>query len=83
MKFNFKLQTIISIVVILAGLFTSVYLERDIFYNLSWTFCGLLLIINPIYPPKISNENLENIKKAIRIVGAILIFIGLTNGFGV
>ena len=53
------------------------------YYNLAWAFTGLIFFINPVYPQNAIHLKEEKAKKGIRIAGMILVFIGLTNGFGV
>ena len=40
-------------------------------------------MLNPVYPQNAIHLEEEKAKKGIRIAGMILVFIGLTNGFGV
>lgn len=83
MKSNFKLQMIIAAILLIAGLAFSLYLSKDIFYNLAWTLIGIIFLINPVYPKNAVYLEEKKAKKGIRIAAAIIIFIGLTNGFGV
>ena len=83
MKMKFKFQIIISAILLIIGFVLSLYSENDIFYNLVWTLVGLTFILNPVYPSNIFRLKPEDAKKGVRIAGAILIFIGLTNGFAV
>lgn len=83
MKIKFKWQMFIVTIAVIIGLIFSLYWKKDIFYNLAWSLCGFLFAINPVYPKSIFNSNTENIEKGVRIAGLIIIFIGLTNGFGV
>lgn len=80
---KFKLQMTISIILIAAGLGLSLYLEKDMFYNLAWALAGGLFLVNPVYPQNMVYLEEEKAQKGIRIAGVILIFIGMTNGFGV
>lgn len=80
---KFKLQVIISIILAAGGFVLSLYLTKDIFYNLAWVLVGLLFVINPVYPRSAVYLEEEKAKIGVRIAGVILIFIGLTNGFGV
>lgn len=83
MKISFKIQGIIAAIIVVASFILSFCLEKDIFYNLGWVLVGAFFAVNPVYPSKLFNANSENIQKGVRIAGLILIFIGLTNGFGV
>ena len=83
MRINFRTQIIVTLILIIVGFISSLWLAKDIYYNLAWAFTGLVFFINPIYPINITNIEPEKAKKGIRIVGMILVFIGLTNGFGV
>ena len=83
MRINFRTQIIVTLILIIVGFISSLWLAKDIYYNLAWAFTGLVFFINPIYPINITNIEPEKAKKGIRIAGMILVFIGLTNGFGV
>ena len=82
-KINIKLQIMITVVMVTAGFVLSSLCRKEIFYNLAWLFCGLLFAANPVYPKNIPSTDPSNIEKGIRIAGLIIIFIGLSNGFGV
>ena len=83
MRINFRTQIIVTLILVIVGFISSLWLAKDIYYNLAWAFTGLVFFINPIYPINITNIEPEKAKKGIRIAGMILVFIGLTNGFGV
>lgn len=70
-------------IVIMASFVLSRYLGKDMFYNLGWAFCGLFFVINPVYPKRFFDGDSLKAEKGVRIAGTILIFIGLTNGFGI
>ena len=70
-------------IVIIVGFISSLRFAKDMYYNLAWAFTGLLFFINPVYPINITDLEQGKVKKGIRIAGMILVFIGLTNGFGV
>ena len=80
---KFRLQMTISMILIVIGSVLSLYLTKDMFYNLAWALVGLIFFINPVYPQNMVYLEEEKAKKGIRIAGVILIFIGVTNGFGV
>ena len=83
MRINFRTQIIVTMILVIAGFISSLWLAKDIYYNLAWAFTGFVFFINPVYPIDITNIEPEKAKKGIRIAGMILVFIGLTNGFGV
>ena len=83
MRINFRTQIIVTMILIIVGFISSLRFAKDMYYNLAWAFTGLLFFINPVYPINITNLEQEKAKKGIRIAGMILVFIGLTNGFGV
>ena len=82
MRITFKMQMIVMAIAVTASFVLSRYLGKDIFYNLGWAFCGLFLVINPVYPIKLFAGDSIKAKKGVQIAGFILIFVGLTNGFG-
>lgn len=83
MRMNFRTQMVVAVILVLAGFLISFWTAEDLYYNLAWALTGLVFFINPVYPESIRNFEQEKAKKGIRIVGMILVFIGLTNGFGV
>ena len=82
-RMNFRTQIIVTLILVVAGFIVSFWTAEDTYYNLAWALTGLVFFINPVYPESITNFEQEKAKKGIRIVGMILVFIGLTNGFGV
>ena len=83
MRINFRTQIIDTMLFVSVGFISSLWVGKDLYYNLAWAFTGLVFFIHPVYPMNIINFDQEKIKKGIRIAGMILVFIGLTNGFGV
>lgn len=83
MRITFKFQMIVTAIVVIASFVLSRCLGKDIFYNLGWAFCGQLFAINPVYPVRLFVGDSIKAKKGVQIAGFILIFIGLTNGFGI
>lgn len=83
MRLTFQAQIIVTMILVVVGFISSLWFNKDIYYNLAWAFTGLIFYINPVYPKNITSLEQENEKKGIRIAGMILVFIGLTNGFGV
>ena len=83
MRINFRTQIIVTMILVIMGFVSSLWFGKDMYYNLAWAFTGLVFFINPVYPMNITNLEQEKVKKGIRIVGIILVFIGLTNGFGI
>ena len=83
MRINFRMQITVTMILVIVGFISSLWFAKDIYYNLAWALTGIFFFINPVYPKNITNLEQEKAKKGIRIVGMILVFIGLTNGFGV
>lgn len=83
MRLTFRTQIIVTMILVIVGFISSLWFNKDMYYNLAWVFTGLIFFINPVYPKNITSLEQERAKKGIRIAGMILVFIGLTNGFGV
>ena len=83
MRINFRTQIIVTMVLVIVGFISSLWFAKDMYYNLAWAFTGIVFFINPVYPINITDLEQGKAKKGIRIAGMILVFIGLTNGFGV
>lgn len=81
-KFTFKQQIIITAIVLLGTFLLSILLKQGIFFNLGWIVSGLMFVVNPVYPDLSVNANLDNIEKSIRVVGIVLVAIGLSGFFG-
>ena len=75
MKFNYKIQMIISIVIIiLANIITEMF-DFWIYRSLGFCVCGLIWIMHPVLPneAEVSKRTLL----WVRIAGIILILIGI------
>ena len=81
-KFTFKQQIITTAIVLLGTFLLSILLKQGIFFNLGWIVSGLMFVVNPVYPDLSVNANLDNIVKSIRVVGIVLVAIGLSGFFG-
>ena len=81
-KFPFKQQIITTAIVLLGTFLLSILLKQGIFFNLGWIVSGLMFVVNPVYPDLSVNANLDNIEKSIRVVGIVLVAIGLSGFFG-
>lgn len=82
MKIGFKWQIIASLLLVIAGFAVSLWLGKDLWYNLAWTLTGLLFFIHPVYPENVLRGEEKTLKTAVRAAALILMFVGLTNGFG-
>ena len=81
-KFTFKQQIITTAIILLGTFLLSILLKQGIFFNLGWIVSGLMFVVNPVYPDLSVNANLDNIEKSIRVVGTVLVAIGLSGFFG-
>ena len=81
-KFTFKQQIITTAIVLLGTFLLSILLKQGIFFNLGWIVSGLMFVVNPVYPDLSVNANLDNIEKSVRVVGIVLVAIGLSGFFG-
>lgn len=81
-KFTFKQQIITTAIVLLGTFLLSILLKQGFFFNLGWIVSGLMFVVNPVYPDLSVNANLDNIEKSIRVVGIVLVAIGLSGFFG-
>ena len=81
-KFTFKQQIITTAIVLLGTFLLSILLKQGLFFNLGWSVSGLMFVVNPVYPDLSVNANLDNIEKSIRVVGIVLVAIGLSGFLG-
>ena len=75
MKLTYKVQMIISVVIIiLANIITEIF-DSWICRSLGFAVCGLLWIVHPVLPggAEVSNRTLS----WVRIAGVILVLIGV------
>ena len=75
MKWTYKAQMIISVMVIILGNILTDIFDFWIYRSIAFAICGLLFIMHPVVP-----NYFETNKTAIlwaRIAGAILILIGI------
>lgn len=75
-KITFKKQVRLGIMLIVVGNILALFLHKGLFANLAWVLYGLILILNPVYPPKYS-DNIKKAKWGSRIAGIICILIGI------
>ena len=81
-KFTFKQQIITTAIVLLGTFLLSILLKQGIFFNLGWIVSGLMFVVNPVYPDLSVNANVDNIEKSIRVVGIVLVAVGLSGFIG-
>jgi len=75
-KITFKQQVFIGIILIIAGNVLALILHKGLFVNIAWILYGLILILNPVYPEKYSNDE-KRAKLGSRIAGIICILAGI------
>lgn len=74
-KITFKQQVFIGIILIVAGNVLALFLHKGLFANIAWVLYGLILILNPVYPEKYSND-VKRAKLGSRIAGIICVLAG-------
>ena len=75
-KITFKQQVFIGIILIIAGNVLALILHKGLFANIAWILYGLILILNPVYPEKYSNDE-KRAELGSRIAGIICILAGI------
>lgn len=75
-KITFKQQVFIGIILIIAGNVLALILHKGLFANIAWILYGLILILNPVYPEKYSNDE-KRAKLGSRIAGIICVLAGI------
>lgn len=63
MKLNFKIQIIISVVIITLFNLMNTIFRKWIFTSAGFIFCGLLYLVHPVLP-----ENMSNIPKNLLLI---------------
>ena len=75
MKLTYKMQLIISVIIIIFANILAEMLGSWIYRSIGFAVCGLLFILHPVVP-----DNMAGNKQAIfwtRVAGIILILIGI------
>ncbi len=75
MKLNYKVQMIISLIIILLANIISTILKHWIYRSVGFVACGMIWIIHPILP--IGAEVSKRTLLLVRVAGLILILIGV------
>ena len=75
-KITFKQQIFIGIILIIVGNVLALFLQKGLFANIAWVLYGLILIVNPVYPERYSND-VKKAKLGSRIAGIICILVGI------
>ena len=75
-KITFKQQIFIGIILIIVGNVLALFLQKGLFANIAWVLYGLILIVNPVYPERYSND-VKSAKLGSRIAGIICILVGI------
>ena len=75
-KITFKQQIFIGIILIIVGNVLALFLQKGLFANIAWVLYGLILILNPVYPERYSND-VRKAKLGSRIAGIICILAGI------
>ena len=75
-KITFKQQIFIGIILIIVGNVLALFLQKGLFANIAWVLYGLILIVNPVYPQRYSND-VKKAKLGSRIAGIICILVGI------
>lgn len=75
MKWSFRAQVILTVIIIIAFNILSTVFEHWIFRSIGFGICGLLYLIHPVAPQNAPNN--KQMMLAVRIAGIILIFIGI------
>ena len=75
-KITFKQQIFIGIILIIVGNVLALFLHKGLFANIAWVLYGLILIVNPVYPERYSND-VKKAKLGSRIAGIICILVGI------
>lgn len=75
-KITFKQQVFIGIILIVVGNVLALFLHKGLFANIAWVLYGLILILNPVYPERYSND-VRKAKLGSRIAGIICILAGI------
>lgn len=74
-KITFKRQVFIGIILIAVGNILALILHEGLCANIAWVLYGFVLIINPVYPERYSNDA-KKAKWVIRIAGIICVLVG-------
>lgn len=75
-KITFKKQIFIGIILIVVGNILAFIFHEGLCANIAWTLYGILLIVNPVYPERYSDD-VNRAKWGIRIAGIICVLVGV------
>ena len=75
-KITFKRQVFIGLILIAVGNILALILHEGLCANIAWVLYGIVLIVNPVYPERYSNDA-KKAKWGIRIAGIICVLGGV------
>ena len=76
-KFTFKRQLMLGIMLIILGNVLAFVFHRGILANIAWVVYGLLFLVNPVYPEWLKNRDSKKAEFGARIAGVLCILIGM------
>lgn len=79
-KLTFKNQLILGVVILLVGFACATVTKIAVCSNIGWIIYGLLFVVHPVWP-----ESARSPRMALymRLVGVVIILLGLITRFGV
>lgn len=75
-KITFRKQVVLGVILIVIGNLLALFLHKGLFVNIAWGVYGVILILNPVYPEKYSDD-IKKAKMGSRIAGSICVLIGI------
>lgn len=75
MKWHFRTQMILSVIMIIVFNILSTVFQHWIFRNIGFVLCGLMYLIHPAVPENAPAS--KQMRLAVRIAGVFLILIGI------
>ncbi len=76
-KLTFDIQAIIIVVTLGVGHLLDGIAHLDFCRNIAWVLCGLLVVINPVWPQSFGDAAPDRKRLETRIAGIIIILLGL------
>ena len=82
-KMSFRVQACVCVILIALGFVFGMLTKDGLFSNIAWLSCGILFLLNPVWPNILDRFDHKQLQLGCRVGGLLMIIFGMITRFGV